>query len=108
MFGAIALLLAAIVIEVVATASLPKTDGFRDPGWTVAVVGGYAASIWLLSVVVRTLPVSIAYALWAGIGTALVAVVGTVVLGESMTTLKAVSLGMIVVGVIGLNLAGAH
>ena len=102
MFGAIALLLAAIVIEVVATASLPKTDGFRDPGWTVA------ASIWLLSVVVRTLPVSIAYALWAGIGTALVAVVGTVVLGESMTTLKAVSLGMIVVGVIGLNLAGAH
>ncbi len=108
MYGAIALLLAAIAIEVLATASLPKTDGFRDPAWSVAVIAGYAASIWMLSIVVRWMPVSIAYALWAGIGTAMVAVVGTLVLGESMNPVKALSLGLIVAGVVGLNLAGAH
>ncbi|KAA1427780.1 DMT family transporter [Nocardioides antri] len=107
MYGAITLLLGAIAIEVFATASLPKADGFRAPGWSAAVIVGYAASIWMLSLVVRTMSVSIAYALWAGIGTAMVAVVG-MALGESMTLAKAVSLALIVAGVIGLNLAGAH
>ena len=48
MFGAWVLLLAAIGVEVAATAALPRTDGFRDPVWTVLVLGGYALSIWLL------------------------------------------------------------
>lgn len=108
MHVAILLLLAAIGIEVVATALLPRTDGFTDPAWSVAVVAGYAASIWLLAVVVRTLPVSTAYAVWSGLGTALVAVVGYWFLGEQMGLLKAASLAMIVLGVVGLNLAGAH
>lgn len=107
MYGAIALLLGAIAIEVLATASLPKADGFRAPGWTAVVIVGYASSIWMLSIVVRTMSVSIAYALWAGIGTAMVVVVG-MVLGESMTLARALSLALIVAGVIGLNLAGAH
>ncbi|WP_028642733.1 DMT family transporter [Nocardioides sp. URHA0020] len=98
----------AIVVEVVATALLPRTEGFTSPGWTVLVVSGYAGSIWLLTVIVRTLPVSVTYAIWAGAGTALVAVVGLVFLGESFTWLKAASLALIVVGVVGLNLTGAH
>ena len=108
MVGAMALLLVAIGIEVLATSLLPKADGFRDPGWTVAVMAGYTLSIWLLTIVVRTMPVSVAYAIWSGLGTAAVAVVGYVYLGESMGALKAVSLAMIVVGVVGLNLAGSH
>lgn len=108
MYGAALLLVAAILIEVGATAMLPRAEGFTNPGWTVAVVGGYAVSIWLLAIVVRTLPVSIAYAVWSGLGTAVVAVVAFFFLGESMTPLKAASLMLIVVGVIGLNLAGAH
>jgi small multidrug resistance pump len=56
--------------------------------------------------VVRTVPVSVAYAVWAGVGTAAVAVAGHVFLGESMTWLKALSLALIVVGVVGLNAAG--
>ena len=72
------------------------------------MVSGYALSIWLLAVVVRSMPVSMAYAVWSGVGTALVAVVGFAFLGESMSWTKALFLGLIVLGVIGLNLAGAH
>ncbi len=108
MVGAMLLLVVAIAIEVVATSLLPKSNGFRDLGWTAAVLAGYTVSIWLLTVVVRTLPVSVAYAIWSGLGTATVAVVGYLWLGESMGALKAVSLALIVVGVIGLNLGGAH
>ena len=98
----------AIVVEVVATALLPRTEGFTSLGWTALVVSGYAGSIWLLTVVVRSLPVSVTYAIWAGAGTALVAVVGLVFLGESFTWVKAASLALIVAGVVGLNLTGAH
>lgn len=108
MYVAILLLLAAIGTEVAATALLPRTAGFTDPLWSVAVVAGYSVSIWLLAVVVRTLPVSTAYAVWAGLGTAIVAVIGYWFLGEQMSLLKAASLAMIVLGVVGLNLAGAH
>lgn len=69
---------------------------------------GYAASIWLLALVVRHLPVSITYAMWSGIGTALVAVVAYLFLGESMGVAKAFFLALIVAGVIGLNFSGAH
>lgn len=108
MFGAVALLLAAIGIEVGATALLPRTAGFTVPSWSAVVLGLYALSIWLLALVVRTLPVSITYAVWSGVGTALVAMVSWAFLDESMGWVKALSLGMIVLGVIGLNLAGAH
>lgn len=108
MLVAMLLLFVAIVIEVVATSLLPRADGFRDVPWTIAVMAGYTVSIWLLTVVVRTVPVSVAYAIWSGLGTATVAVVGYLWLGESMGALKAVSLAMIVFGVVGLNLVGAH
>ena len=108
MYGAAILLLIAIVIEVVATALLPRAQGFTDLVWSAVVLGGYGVSIWLLAIVVRTLPVSVAYAVWSGLGTAIVAVIAYFFLGESMTPLKAASLAMIVVGVVGLNLAGTH
>lgn len=103
MFGAFLLLLLAIGIEVGATASLPRADGFRDPLWTAVVLGGYAASIWLLAVVVRTMPVSVAYALWSGIGTAAIAVLGVLVLGERWDALKVGAIAMIIVGAVVLN-----
>jgi small multidrug resistance pump len=108
MYGAFLLLGVAIVIEVAATAVLPKADGFTNPVWAGVVVAGYALSIWLLTLVVKQMPVSVAYAVWAGAGTALVAVVGLLFLGEPLNWAKALSLAMIVAGVVGLNLAGAH
>ena len=84
MFGAWALLVSAIAVEVGATAALPRTHGFRDPLWTVLVLGGYAISIWLLAVVIRHIPVSITYAAWSGLGTAGIAVIGVLLLGERL------------------------
>jgi len=108
MVGAALLLAVAIGVEVGATALLPRAHGFTDPFWSVLVVAGYGLSIWLLAVVVRSMPVSIAYAIWAGVGTAVVAVIGVAFLGESMNWLKAASLAMIVLGVVGLNLVATH
>ncbi len=106
---AIPLLMLAIGLEVAATTALPRADSFRDPLWTVLVLGGYAIAIWLLSVVVEWMQVSVAYAIWAGLGTALIAVVGVVALGESWDLTKVVALSLIVVGVVVLNLHGvAH
>jgi small multidrug resistance pump len=62
-FAAMALLLTAIGVEVVATTLLPRTDGFTNPGWAAVVMLGYGVSIWLLTIVVRTVPVSVAYAI---------------------------------------------
>jgi small multidrug resistance pump len=103
-----ALLMAAIGVEVAASAALPRTQSFRDPLWTAVVLAGYATSIWLLALVVKHLPVSIAYAVWAGLGTAGMAVVGVLFLDERLDLMKAAALALIVLGVVLLNLAGAH
>jgi len=108
MLAGFGLLLIAIVLEVLATSALPRTEGFRDPLWSVLVVGGYAVSIWLLALVVERLPVSTAYAVWSGLGTAAVAVIGALWLGESWDPVKVGALAMIVAGVVLLNLQGAH
>ena len=108
MFGAWALLVSAIAVEVGATAALPRTHGFRDPGWTTLVLGGYAISIWLLAVVIRHIPVSVTYAVWSGLGTAGIVAVGVLLLGERLDLVKAAALVLIVVGVLVLNLHGAH
>jgi multidrug transporter EmrE-like cation transporter len=72
------------------------------------VCAGYALSIWLLSVVVREMPVSVAYAVWAGGGTALVAVVGATLLGERLDAVSVSALTMIIVGVVVLNAHGVQ
>jgi small multidrug resistance pump len=79
MFSPFVVLLAAIGIEVGATTVLPRTRGFHDLTWSVIVLGGYALSIWLLAIVVRQMSVSVAYAVWSGLGTAAI-IVGVIVL----------------------------
>ena len=100
---AIGLLLIAIATEVVATASLPKAQGFTDPAWTTLVVAGYVFSIWLLTLVVRDIPVSVAYAVWSGLGTALITVVGITLLGEDVDFAKIAGIGLVIAGVLLLN-----
>jgi small multidrug resistance pump len=108
MLGAFALLLVAIATEVAATVALPRTQAFRDPGWSALVLAGYALSFWLLAIVIRQMPVSTAYAVWSGLGTAAIAVIGATFLGESWDAVKVLGLLMIVGGVVLLNLRGAH
>ena len=108
MVATLAMLVSAIAVEVCSTAALPRAQGFRDPGWTAAVLLGYGVSIFLLTLVIRHIPVAVTYAVWSGLGTAGIALVGVLWLGESWDVLKGVALVMIIGGVVILNLHGAH
>jgi small multidrug resistance pump len=108
MLAAWTLLVSAITVEVASTAAMPRTHGFRDPAWTALVLAGYALSIWLLAMVIKHIPVSVTYAAWSGLGTAGIALVGVLFLGESWGVLKGVGLLMIIGGVMILNLQATH
>jgi small multidrug resistance pump len=108
MLQAWVLLLSAIGVEVASTASLPRTDSFRNPLWTGLVLLGYALSVLLLAIVIRNIPVSVAYAVWSGVGTAGIAVVGVLFLQERIDLPKVAGIALIIVGVVVLNLHEAH
>jgi small multidrug resistance pump len=101
-------LAAAITTEVIGTVFLRYTDGFTNPAPSVLVVATYAASLWLTALALRELEISLAYAVWAGVGTAAVAVIGMAALGESVNALKLASIALVIGGVVGLNLSGAN
>jgi small multidrug resistance pump len=103
-----ALLTIAIAVEVAATISLRYSDGFTRLGPSAIVVVGYATSFYLLSLILRELSVGTTYAIWAGAGTAAIAVIGIVALGEPATAVKLASITLIVAGVVGLNLSGVR
>jgi small multidrug resistance pump len=103
-----ALLCLTIVVEVTATLALRASDGFTRLAPSIVVVAGYGVCFYLLSRVLRDLPIGFTYAVWSGAGTALIAVIGIVALGESAGPVKLVSLAFIVAGVIGLNLTASH
>ena len=104
-----ALILAlAIAAEVIATVALKASDGFSRPVPAAIVVVGYGISFWLLALVLKHLSVGTTYAIWSAVGTAAVALIGIAAYGEAANALKLASLGLIVLGVVGLNAAGAH
>ena len=102
------LLSLAIVTEVAGTVALRYSDGFTKLAPSAIVVLGYGASFWLLALVLKELSIGTTYAVWSAAGTALIAAVGVFAFGEPATALKLASLGLIIIGVIGLNLAGSH
>ena len=95
----------AIVSEVAGTVCLKMSKGFEIWGWVALVAGFYAISFWLLAVALRNIELGVAYAIWAGVGTALVAIVGVMAFHESMTWVKFLSLILIISGVVGLHLS---
>src|SRR5262245_22633652 len=99
-------LMAAIASEIVATIALRY--GFTRPLPIATVVGGYGLSFLLLSLTLQSLSVGVTYAIWSGVGTAAIALIGAAVLGEPMSALQAGSVALIVVGVVGLNATGGH
>ena len=100
-------LVGAIATEVAGTSCLKLSDGFSRPGPSVAVVGFYALSFVLLAYVLKSVDVGVAYAIWSGLGTALVAAVGVLFFGEAVTLARLLSLCLIVMGVVGLQLTGS-
>jgi small multidrug resistance pump len=102
------LLAFAIVTEVIGTVLLRVSDGFSKPLPAAGVVVTYLISVWLLALVLKELEIGFTYAVWSAVGTAAVAVVGIAVWDESLNVLKVVSLGVVILGVIGLNVSATH
>ncbi|HMA85637.1 MAG TPA: multidrug efflux SMR transporter [Desulfosalsimonadaceae bacterium] len=102
-------LIIAIILEVAGTTSMKLSEGFSRWLPSILIFVFYGLSFAGLTLALKRIDVSIAYAIWAGLGTALITVIGLVYFKEPATLIKLISIGLIVVGVIGLNLDGyAH
>ncbi len=99
------LMMVAIVLEVSGTTSMKLADGFTKLVPSVLIFVFYGASFVALTFALRKIDLSIAYAVWSGVGTAIVAMIGVVWFGEAVTPLRVISLGLVIAGVIGLHAA---
>lgn len=93
----------AILAEVTATSALKAAEGFTRLVPSVIVLAGYLAAFYFLSLSLRTIPVGIAYAVWSGVGIALISLVGWVVYGQSLDGPAMAGLGLIALGIVVLN-----
>lgn len=101
----------AIISEVIATSALKSSEGFTRIGPSLLVVAGYGAAFYFLSLVLRTIPVGIAYAIWSGLGIVLVTAVAWLLYDQALDGWGILGITLIVAGVAVLNLlsrTGAH
>lgn len=92
-----------IIGEIFATSMLKMSDGFTILFPSIGVIVGYVLSFYCLSICLKTIPLSLAYAIWSGVGTALTALIGVFVWGELFNTLMLAGIILIIGGVILLN-----
>lgn len=102
------LLAFAILAEVAGTTSLKFSEGFSKLWPSLGTLAGYGVSFYLLSQVLKSVPVGTAYAIWSAAGTALIATIGIVFLGESATLPRLLGILLVIAGVVVLNLSDAH
>lgn len=102
------MLFAAGLLEVGFAVALKASDGFNRLWPSILFVVCAVGSFGLLSQAVKTLPIGTAYAVWTGIGAVGTALLGMILLGESVQAPRLFSIGLIVAGVIGLQLTGGH
>lgn len=94
----------AIVSEVIATSALKAAEGFTRWLPSLLVVVGYASAFYFLSLTLRIIPLGVSYAIWSGVGIAFISVIGWVLYGQSLDVAALVGIGLIVAGVLVLNL----
>ena len=94
----------AIVAEVAATSALKASAGFSQLMPSILVIGGYALAFYMLSMVVESIPVGIAYAVWAGVGVVLVAIAGAIVYRQVPDLAAIIGMTLIVAGVVVMHL----
>jgi small multidrug resistance pump len=98
----------AIAFELMGTTAMKFSDGFSRWQPTLLVFVCYVISFTMMSWSLKEINIGVAYAIWSGVGTAAIAVVGAIYFHEPMTALKIVSMGLIILGVVGLNLQSGH
>ena len=102
-------LVLAILLEVSGTTCMKLSEGFTKLVPSILLFVFYTLSFGMLTLALKKIDVSVAYAVWSGVGTALIAAIGVLWFKEPATALKLISLGLIIIGVVGLNLSGgAH
>lgn len=94
----------AVVAEVIGTSALKASEEFTKLGPTLLVIAGYGIAFYMLTLVLRTIPIGVAYAIWSGIGIALISLIGVVVFRESLDLPAVIGIGLIVAGVAVINL----
>ena len=93
----------AIVSEVIGTSALNASAGFSRLWPSLIVVAGYAVAFYCLSLALKSIPVGIAYAIWSGVGVALIALVGWAIFGQALDAPAIIGIALIVAGVVVLN-----
>lgn len=97
-------LLVAVICEVLGTTALKESDGFSRL-WPSIIVGfAYAASFYLLSLTLKTIPTAISYAIWSGAGTALISLISWLYLGQALDKAAIAGIFLIVAGVLTINM----
>ncbi len=97
------ILICAGLLEVVWAMGLKYTEGFTKPLPSLLTVAAMAASVYLLSIAMRSLPLGVAYTVWVGIGMVGAVIVGVLLFQESLSLMKGLSLLLLVTGIIGLK-----
>lgn len=93
----------AIVAEVIATSSLKAAEGFTKPWPSLLSVVGYSVAFYMLSLSLKSIPVGIAYGIWAGVGVVLVALVGWLLFKQTLDAAALLGMALILAGVLVLN-----
>lgn len=99
------LLIIAGVFEVVWAIGLKYTDGFTRPLATAGTIAAMVASVWLLGIAMKSLPVGTAYSVWVGVGAVGTVIFGIILFKEPANAARLVSIGLVLAGIVGLKLA---
>ncbi|MEV4238989.1 multidrug efflux SMR transporter [Nocardia sp. NPDC050408] len=103
------LLALAIASEITATVSLKISDGFTKLVPAIIVVLGYSAAFFFLSQALkRGMPIGVAYGIWSAVGVAAIAVIGVLFLDERLSLIQVGGIALVILGVLALELGGAH
>jgi len=93
----------AIVAEVIATSALKASEEFSNLGPSIVVIVGYTIAFYFLSLILKTIPVGIAYAIWSGVGIALITIVGAVLYKQVPDAPAVIGIVLIITGVVVIN-----
>ena len=94
----------AIVAEVIATTALKAVDGFSKPLLLTLVVIGYGIAFWMLSLVMKSIPVGVTYAIWSGLDIVLISIAGLLVYGQKLDLAALLGIALIIAGVLVIQL----
>ena len=102
------LLFTAILLEVSGTTCMKLSYGFTRRLPTILMFVFYGLGFVPLNLALRRIDISVAYAIWSGVGTAIITTIGILWFKEPLNALKLISIALIVIGLVGLNLSGSH